>query len=211
VGQHTPLVAEFKARSNRAGRPWLVWLIADHGEMLGDHGYFRKCQPFEGSANIPFIITGSAELGFRPGLCSFRPVCLEDVMPTLLELAGATPPEVVDGVSLVPALRGEDCVIRPWLHFEHAPCYSKTQAFHALTDGRFKYIWRPTDGTEHLFDLDSDPHEEHDLAKDAAHRRTLETWRATLTERLSERPEGFSDGNHLIPGRPYRPLNASRP
>ena len=206
-----PLVAEFKARSDRAGRPWLVWVIADHGEMLGDHGYFRKCQPFEGSANIPFIIAGSAELGFRPGLRSFRPVCLEDVMPTLLELAGATRPEVVDGVSLVPALRGENCVIRPWLHFEHAPCYSKAQAFHALTDGHIKYIWRPTDGTQQLFDLDQDPREEHDLSKDAAHRQTLGTWQATLIERLAHRPEGFSDGKQLIPGCPYRPLHVPRP
>ena len=177
--------------------------------MLGDHGYFRKCEPYEGSANIPFLVAGSPDLGFRPGLRSCRPVCLEDVMPTLLELAGAARPEVLDGVSLVPILQGEQRVVRPWLHFEHAPCYSKDQAFHALTDGRFKYIWRPTDGTEQLFDLDKDRHEEHDLAGDAAHRETLESWRATLTKRLVNRPEGFSDGGQLIPGRPYRPLQAS--
>lgn len=206
-----PLVEEFKTRSSQAGRPWLIWVIADHGEMLGDHGYFRKCEPYEGSANIPFIIAGSPQLGFRPGLRSFQPVCLEDVMPTLLELGSATRPEVLDGVSLVPVLRGDDRVIRPWLHFEHAPCYSKAQAFHALTDGHFKYIWRPTDGTEHLFDLDNDPREEHDLAKVGAHRQTLESWRAALTKRLAQRPEGFSDGNQLIPGRPYKPLQPSRP
>ena len=206
-----PLVEEFKARSNRAGHPWLIWVIADHGEMLGDHGYFRKCEPFEGSANIPFIIAGSPELGFRSGLRSSQPVCLEDVMPTLLELGGGARPEVIDGVSLVPTLRGEDRVIRPWLHFEHATCYGKVHAFHALTDGRFKYIWRPLDGREHLFDLDNDPREEHDLTKETAHRQTLETWRATLTERLANRPEGFSDGERLIPGRTYRPLHPLRP
>ena len=206
-----PLVEEFKTRSKKAGRPWLIWVIADHGEMLGDHGYFRKCEPYEGSANIPFLVTGSPELGFRAGLRSFQPVCLEDVMPTLLELAGAARPAVLDGCNLVPVLRGENRVIRPWLHFEHAPCYSKAQAFHALTDGHFKYIWRPTDGTQQLFDLDKDPREEHDLSKDAAHRQTLETWRATLAERLAHRPEGFSDGSQLVPGRPYRPLHASRP
>lgn len=205
------LVEEFKTRSSQAGRPWLIWVMSDHGEMLGDHGYFRKCEPYEGSANIPFIIAGSPELGFRPGLRSFQPVCLEDVMPTLLELAGATPPEDLDGVSLLPALRGDRRAIRPWLHFEHARCYSEAQAFHALTDGRFKYIWRPADGTEQLFDLDRDPCEEHDLAKDTAHRQTLETWRATLTKRLAHRPEGFSDGDRLIPGRPYPPLHPLQP
>jgi arylsulfatase len=206
-----PLIDAFKARSGKAGRPWVIWVISDHGEMLGDHGYFRKCEPYEGSANVPFLVAGARTLGFRPGLRCFQPVCLEDVMPTLLELAGVRQPEVMDGVSLVPILRGKQRVIRPWLHFEHAPCYSKDQAFHALTDGRFKYIWRPTDGTEQLFDLEKDRHEEHDLAGNAAHRETLKYWRATLTKRLLNRPEGFSDGERLISGRPYRPLYPSRP
>ena len=94
-----PLMAEFKERSRKAGRPWVIVLSADHGEMLGDHGFFRKCEPFEGSANIPFLVAGSPDLGFKPGLRSTQPVCLEDIMPTLLNLAGATCPKPMDGVS----------------------------------------------------------------------------------------------------------------
>ena len=206
-----PLVEEFKTWSRTTDRPWLIWFLSDHGEMLGDHGYFRKCEPFEGSANIPFVVTGSKDLGFRAGLRSFQPVCLEDVMPTLLRAAGTAPPQNLDGVDLIPLLRGEDCVIRPWLHFEHAPCYGEAQAFHALTDGRFKYIWRPSDGTEHLFDLAGDPREERDLTKDEDYRETLRAWRAVLTKRLAQRPEGFSDGRQLIAGRPYQPLHPPRP
>ena len=127
-------------------------------------------------------------------------------MPTLLALAGTKSTARVDGVNLVPTLRDQEQTIRKILHFEHAPCYSKAQAFHALTDGRFKYIWRPTDGTEQLFDLDKDPKEEHDFSKDAFHRDTLEAWRKRLIQRLASRPEGFSNGSQLVPGRPYRAL-----
>jgi arylsulfatase A-like enzyme len=200
-----PLIADFQARSDSAGHAWVIALVTDHGEMLGDHGYFRKCEPFEGSANIPFIIAASGGLGLRPGGRCLRPVCLEDLMPTLLELAGA-PCSNVDGVSLVPMLRGENQEVRPWLHLEHAPCYSEEQAFHALTDGRFKYVWRPHDGRELLFDLDRDAREEHDLSVDASQRELLEQWRGRLVQRLAKRPEGFSDGSRLIPGRPYKPL-----
>jgi arylsulfatase len=202
-----PLIAEFRARSEKAGRPWVVALTADHGEMLGDHGYFRKCEPLEGSANIPFIICGSPKLGFESGRRCNRPVCLEDLLPTFVALAGAECPKV-DGVNLAPELRGQQLEIRPWLHFEHANCYSKAQAFQALTDGRFKYIWRPLDGREHLFDLDEDPQEEHDLSVEPAHRDQLDQWRSLLVQRLATRPEGFSDGERLISGRPYPPLNA---
>jgi arylsulfatase A-like enzyme len=202
-----PLLREFRRRSERRHRPWVILLISDHGELLGDHGFFRKCEPYEGSANIPFILTGSPELGFQAGLRSEQPVCLEDVLPTLLELAGASPPAPSDGVSLVRAARGQPERLREWLHLEHAPCYSREQAFHALTDGRWKYIWRPLDGAEQLFDLRADPREEHDLSKHADHRATLETWRSRLVARLAGRPEGFSDGARLIPGRPYPPLH----
>jgi arylsulfatase A-like enzyme len=58
-----------------------------HGEMLGGHGYFRKCQPFEGSANVPFVFAGSSEMGFRKGIRIGQAVCLEDLMPTLLAMA----------------------------------------------------------------------------------------------------------------------------
>jgi arylsulfatase len=164
----------------------------------------------EGSANIPFIVCASPELGFRTGQRSSRPVCLEDLLPTLAELAGAECP-AVDGVSLVPVLRGDDVELRAWLHFEHATCYSKSQAFHALTDGHFKYIWRPNDGQEHLFHLDLDPREEHDLSPAASQQDRLQQWRRRLIERLAPRPEGFSDGERLIAGRPYPPLQAGVP
>jgi arylsulfatase A-like enzyme len=206
-----PLIRDFKARSEKAGRAWVVVVTSDHGEMLGDNGYFRKCEPYEGSANIPLIICGSPSLGFQPGLRIMQPACLEDIMPTLLALADTKCPTPIDGVNLVPALRGGREVIRQWLHFEHAPCYSKAQAYQALTDGRVKYIWRPEDGAEQLFDLETDPKEEHDLSKDASHSAALEAWRARLVKRLADRPEGFSEGGKLIAGRPYPALNKCTP
>jgi len=64
------------------GRPWIVIVTSDHGEMLGDHGYFRKCEPYEGSANIPMIIAGSEELVFMNRDVSFCPSvqnCLDEL------------------------------------------------------------------------------------------------------------------------------------
>jgi len=203
-----PLIKDFKARSEKAGRPWVIVVTTDHGEMLGDHGYFRKCEPFEGSANIPFIICGAPALGFKAARRINQPVCLEDIMPTLLSLAGTKSPARVDGVDLTPMLRGAKQTIRKWLHFEHAPCYSQAQAYHALTDGRFKYIWRTLDGREHLFNLAKDPTEIRDLSDDATHGKILAKWRAIMVKRLANRPEGFVKGGKLIAGVRYRALNA---
>lgn len=205
--QIASLIEDFKARSEKAGRPWVIAVFSDHGEMLGDHGYFRKCEPFEGSANIPFIITASKSMGFKKGTRVNQPVCLEDIMPTMLELAGVRTSVRFDGVRLVDTLKGRKQNIRKWLHFEHATCYSKEQAYHALTDGHYKYIWRPLNGTEHLFDLQTDPTEVQDLAKENSHAETLNQWRNRMIKRLAKRPEGFVKNGKLIPGRPYKALN----
>jgi arylsulfatase A-like enzyme len=208
--QLTWLLTEFRARSRAMSRPWIIVFTSDHGEMLGDHYYFRKCEPYEGASHIPFLIQASHEMEFRAGLRVDQPVCLEDLMPTLLSIAGVAVPDSVDGEDLTPVLRAESSLQRPWLHGEHAPCYSQDQAYHFLTDGARKYIWRPHDGTEQFFDLEGDPSELQDLAGSRAHAAALRCWRSRLVEHLSTRPEGFSDGHRLIADRAYPAYAAPR-
>lgn len=208
------LIHEFKNKSEEKGRPWLIVFTTDHGEMLGDHYLFRKCEPYEGSSHIPFLIQGSPGLGFKTGLTPSQPVCLEDIMPTLLELADIPVPEYVDGRSLVSLMRGENMRVRSWLHGEHAPCYDQQQAYHFLTDGKMKYIWRPLNGLEQLFDLERDPGEIHDLAAEESNGDRVALWRNRLIKHLKSRPEAFSDGKRLIPGQPYDavlPMLCGRP
>ena len=83
----------------------MIVFTSDHGEMLGDNGYYRKCEPYEGSANIPFIIAGSKMLHLKPGVRKHQPVALHDLMPTLLALAGVQAPDGMDGIDLVARVR----------------------------------------------------------------------------------------------------------
>ncbi len=199
------LLNDFKKKSESMGRPWVIVFTSDHGEMLGDHYLFRKCEPYDGSARIPFLIQGSDDLNFNTGGACNSPVCLEDIMPTLLDLAQIKSPDNLDGQSLVPVLRGKTDAVRELLHAEHAPCYGEAQAFHLLTDGNLKYIWRPADGTEQLFDLKKDPRELNNLAAGESPEveSLIAPWRTLMVQQLKERPEGFSDGDQLIAGRAY--------
>ena len=174
---------------------------ADHGEMLGDHYLFRKTYAYEGSAHIPMMMRGP---GIQRGVRHDAPVCLEDIMPTFLDLAGVPIPDSVEGKSLAPILRGESSEpVRPWLHGEHADCYEAALSNHYLTGPRWKYIWLPHDGREQLFDLIADPSELHNLAGDAAHQDTLTTWRSRLIEQLADREEGFVRDGQLVAGCAY--------
>lgn len=179
-------------------RQTIIVFTSDHGEMLGDHYLWRKSHAYEASARVPFLIEAPEKCGLRRGSVVETPATLADIMPTLLNLVGIPVPDTVEGLSLWPLLRGERLPGREFVHIEHAPYHQ------GLTDGREKYIWSPRDGTEQLFDLRTDPDECRNLARRKSHATRLALWRQRLIEKLKNRPEGFTDGKSLIPGRPYR-------
>ncbi|CAA9305326.1 MAG: Arylsulfatase [uncultured Chloroflexi bacterium] len=192
----------------------LVLFTSDHGEMLGDHHMFRKCFPYEGSARVPFLLRAPRWMGLRPGVALDQPVGLQDVMPTLLDAAGVEVPETVTGRSVLPLLQQGVVSDAPWrdaLHGEHSGLYQHDLGMHFLVDGRAKYVWWSQTGREQLFDLAGDPNEVHDLAQGADAEQRLAPWRARLVRQLRERPEGFTAGGRLVPGRPHEQLVPAAP
>jgi arylsulfatase A-like enzyme len=140
-----------------------------------------------------------------PRVCR-SPVGLQDVMPTILDAAGLDVPETCTGLSLLPLARGEAESVREAIHGEHYGDYKFEWSHQYLTDGRWKYIWFAQTGREQLFDLNSDPCELRDLALAPDAEALLAPWRRRLIEVLRHRPEGFTNGEQLIPGRPQHRL-----
>ncbi len=89
-------------RKNREG---VFFYLSDHGDQAGDRKIFGKETHFETAARIPFIVEGK---GVKKGFKINTPVSIMDLGPTLCELAGANPPPVQDGKSLVPELAGQE-------------------------------------------------------------------------------------------------------
>ncbi len=179
-------------------RNTVIVYTADHGEMLGDHHLWRKSVPYEGSCHIPMLILAPPSFGFPPGQVLDHPVCLEDIMPTILELSGTPIPDTVEGKSLVPLLSGETG--SPWRDFVHVECAPR---HHTLSDGKEKFIWFVAEGREQFFDLRTDPEERRDLIASPDHAGRIDTWRDRLVEVLGDRPEGFVANGKLVPGRSY--------
>jgi choline-sulfatase len=175
----------------------VVVFTADHGEMLGDHYHWRKGYPWEGSARVPLLWRFPDSMGMASGRRVDAPVGLEDLMPTLLDLAGVEIPETVEGRSLRPWLRGEAPTEawRDYYHGESGPNFDELDATQYLVDADTKYAWNPLTGQEYLFDLDDDPAETTNLADADGERERLDRWRHRLADRLSGRP--FSDGEQL--------------
>ena len=122
-----------------------------------------------------------------------------DFYPTILELAGVShnANHNVDGVSLVPLLKGGDSFEREDLYW-HYPHYSNQGGFPgaAIRSGDWKLIERFEDGKLHLFNLKSDIGEQNDVAavsKDrvANMKSKLHAWYKTVdAEFLRAKPDG---------------------
>lgn len=173
----------------------LVVFVADHGDQLGDHYLFAKFSPYEGSARIPFMIQYPKGCDLPTGQCD-QVVGLQDVMPTILEMAGCDIPDSVTGRSVLGALRGEPG--REFIHGEHCGAHVTTGCQY-LTDGREKYVWLPRISEERFFDLANDRQELRNLAADPAWAQRVEVWRRRLIDLLGRRGDGFSDGEKLLP------------
>ncbi len=182
------------------GNNTIVVFTSDHGEMLGDHYMWHKKRPYEPSACIPLMFRAPERFGLDEESVLEQPAALEDIMPTLLDMAEVDIPETVEGRSLFPLMRGEEPQWREYLHIEHSPLH------HGLTDGREKFIWYVKEGAEQFFNLAEDPNECHNLIDQPEWQKRVDIWRRRLVEELKDRPEGFSDGGHLISGVPYPPV-----
>jgi arylsulfatase A-like enzyme len=164
--------------------------------MMGDHYLHRKTYAYEGSARIPFVVRYPR--GFDAPTGEFdHPVGIQDIMPTLLDIAGVDGPDTMTGESVVKAARDED--FREFIHGEHSPCYSSTNAMQYVTDGHEKFIWYPVTDQEQFFDLDADPQETRDLIDDASAQERVQLWRQRLIDVLGARGDDFSDGEKLLP------------
>ena len=113
----------------------------DHGHLLGEHGYWAKSSMMDYAelARIPLIVcpAGGVGAGRRvPALTATM-----DLMPTLLDLHGARPPEHVHGRSFRPLLEGTDGP-----HHD-AVLYGYFGKDINLTDGRYTYCRQPEAGS----------------------------------------------------------------
>ena len=190
----------------RLPRNTVILFVSDHGEMLGDHQWIRKRSALEGSARVPFLLKLPASFGVREGIKSDALVELMDVMPTLLDAAGVPIPDTVDGRSVLPLLRGEESDWRTHLHGECSRLETLNSGMQFIVDERWKYIYHPGTGIEHLFDLEADPQELVELSGDPAHEAELARLRGLLIAEIDGRPENFvQDGRLAVLGGPTPP------
>lgn len=125
----------------------------------GFQGYKRSLH--EGGIRIPFIAWWPGVI--QPAV-SDHPGYFPDVFPTLCDITDTPCPTVTDGLSLLPLLTGN-----PEAQVQHDYLYFEYRNQWAVRQGKWKY-YRNADGSEALYDLERDRHEDHDVQSEHAER-----------------------------------------
>ena len=146
----------------------------DHGWML--HGL----QIYEEAVHVPLVFRWPAKL--PAGTTIAQPVELADLMPTVLELTGSALPQLKhppEGVSLAAALTGKGTLDPQRAVLTQRRFYASDSergvavkgSKHGLRVGNWKYLEAKEEDSFELYDLASDPKEQHNLAKDKPEQR----------------------------------------
>ena len=139
-------------KTGQLERTW-IFFVSDNGYLLGEHRLFRKEQPYEESAGIPFVVRGP---GVEP-VTSDALVSQVDLMPTALAIAGLDPDagRALDGRSMLPHLASGD-----WTGWRQRLLVENTNLEWAMVrEGSTAYVEHHGAGEWELYDLDNDPHQ----------------------------------------------------
>jgi arylsulfatase A-like enzyme len=203
------LVMFFSDNGGAAERPVKTMPGAPLGSRDSYEGYavdgahlssapFRKTKKFthEGGVSSPLVVSWPAGIpAAQRGSWASAPGHVIDLMPTCLELAGATfparwreqPTAPVQGVSLVPSLRGLPMARTAPLFWEH-------EGHRAVRDGNWK-----------LVASNNQPWELYDLAAERTEMNDLAAQHPEIVTRLAEAYGGWAKAVGVKPWDPEKP------
>jgi hypothetical protein len=128
-------------------------VVSDHGESLGEHGRYIHGDVYDYDMRVVMLVKfpGQRFAGQRAsGL-----VQLADLFPTVLEVIGQTPPEGLDGRSLLAVLEGREPPVDQ--------VFSKRVAWRAVRTPERKLIKETVKNVCSWFEVAADPGETIDL------------------------------------------------
>lgn len=159
----------------------VIVFASDNGFYLGEYGFAGKWYGHEPSIRVPLIVYDPRPGGAR-GVRLDQIALNIDLAPTLLDFAGLSAPDSMQGRSLLPLLGGQEPDWRQDFLYEHlvpgpeeVPYYiPSTEGVVSLDEKYLDYFvgWQGGNSlTEEVYDLRSDPLEMNNLAEKQPERR----------------------------------------
>ncbi len=173
--------------SSKLSQETLVLYMGDNGFALGEHGFYDKRDAFETSIRVPLLAYAPGLI--QPGTRVPEMVQNIDVAPTALAACGVRNDKSAnfDGRSFWPLLLGRKIPWRDEILYEYhwEWNFPATPTTFALRTKRYKYIYyHGVWDLNGFYDLQTDPHERHNLIRVPAFGDQIAQMRKRLFDRL---------------------------
>ncbi len=152
----------------------MVIYMGDNGFSFGEHGLIDKRHFYEESAKVPLLIHCPEQ--FKGDQLEEHLVQNIDIAPTVLESFGIPKPDHMQGLSLIPLLKGEEPEWRDRVFYEYywEHHYPQTPTVHGIRTEKYKLmryfgVW---DRNE-LYDMENDPEEMNNLIDSPEHKQVV--------------------------------------
>jgi len=173
----------------------VVIYTSDQGFYLGEHGWFDKRFIFEESLRTPLLVRWPGKT--EPGSVNSDLVSNLDYPETILDLAGVDIPEDMQGMSLIPLLKGK----KPsswrkdhYYHYYEYPAVHSVKRHYGIVDERYKLVHYYYDVDEwELYDRIADPLELKNFYDDPGYAEIRED----LHKRLEALRIKFGDSDEI--------------
>jgi len=202
-------VGRFLGRLSELGlrEDTIVIYLSDHGDYVGEHGMIRKSKAlYDCLCHVPLIVSWPASI--TPAVSQDAFVCLEDILPTLMELLGWSIPAGVQGQSFAPLLsggsytprhaifgeigvEGEPYTLAEWTTFPQGPLtpdFSPSNKkggrgrIKSVRTRAWKLVHYPGQPYGELYNLQEDPWELHNLYGQAQYQAVIDQLRSRLLD-----------------------------
>jgi arylsulfatase A-like enzyme len=174
----------------------ILVFTSDHGDMLHSNGFERKQKPWDESIRVPMLWHYPKALG-ETGKPVDALISSEDVMPTLLSLAGAEVPKTSSGIDYSSYMRGganpnpsNSALISCLSPFGEFVRSKGGREYRGIRTARYTYV-RDLNGPWLLYDNDADPYQQHNLIGTPAAVDLQAKLEPILAEKLKEAGDKF--------------------
>jgi arylsulfatase A-like enzyme len=159
----------------------VIIFMGDNGYFLDDRQLAGKWLMYEQSLRVPLIIYDPRLDPKKKLKITSEPGLNVDIDPTILDLAGISIPQSLEGQSLVPLLTGKKIQPRNYLLFEHLWDFVNIPMSECVRTEHYKLIRYPQHpGYEEFYDLLNDPLEIRNLVQNPADTTLVDTYKVKL-------------------------------
>ena len=164
----------------------LVIYTSDQGFYLGEHCWFDKRFMYEESLRMPFLVKYPGKI--KAGKTNYDIITNIDFAPTLLEVAGISKPDEVQGKSFFQNLLGKtpaDWQKSMYYHYYEFPFWHHVQPHYGIRNQRYKLIhfYYNIDVWE-FYDLEKDPNELNNAIKNPEYESIIAEMKADLKKQM---------------------------